>query len=90
MGYGGGGAGGDREHGTAVLRRLRRGWRERADPQGVGHRGKNPRPSHKAQNGERVGLDDVFSNGLRWPGDGRGEAKELANCHCTLDYAKEG
>ncbi|MGK5729717.1 phage portal protein [Streptomyces sp. URMC 124] len=52
--------------------------------------GTNPRPSHKAQNGERVALDDVFSNGLRWPGDGRGEAKELANCHCTLDYAKEG
>ncbi|MFC5144285.1 phage portal protein [Streptomyces aureoversilis] len=52
--------------------------------------GPNPRPSHKAQNGERVALDDVFSNGLRWPGDGRGEAKELAGCHCTLDYAKEG
>ncbi|PAU46179.1 phage portal protein [Streptomyces albireticuli] len=52
--------------------------------------GRNPRPSHKGQNGERVSLDDVFSNGLRWPGDGRGETKELVNCNCTLDYAKEG
>ncbi|MFV8127534.1 phage portal protein [Streptomyces syringium] len=50
--------------------------------------GQNPRPSHKAQDGERVGIDDVFSNGLRWPGDGRGETKELVNCNCTLDYAR--
>ncbi|MFE9935857.1 phage portal protein [Streptomyces hirsutus] len=51
--------------------------------------GTNPRASHKAQNGERVALDDVFSNGLRWPGDSGGETKELVNCKCTLDYAKE-
>jgi HK97 family phage portal protein len=51
--------------------------------------GTNPRASHKAQNGEQVGLDDVFSNGLRWPGDSGGETKELVNCNCTLDYAKE-
>ncbi|MFI5685896.1 phage portal protein [Streptomyces sp. NPDC051636] len=51
--------------------------------------GKNPRPSHKAQDGESVSLDDVFSNGLRWPGDGQGRAEELVNCNCTLDYAKE-
>ncbi|MCC9154898.1 phage portal protein [Streptomyces parvulus] len=51
--------------------------------------GKNPRPSHKAQDGEAVALDDVFSNGLRWPGDGKGDTKELVNCNCDLDYAKE-
>jgi HK97 family phage portal protein len=51
--------------------------------------GKNPRPSHKAQDGEAVSLDDVFSNGLRWPGDGSGKTAELVNCNCTLDYAKE-
>lgn len=51
--------------------------------------GKNPRPSHKAQDGESVSLDDVFSNGLRWPGDGSGKTAELVNCNCTLDYAKE-
>jgi HK97 family phage portal protein len=52
--------------------------------------GRNPRPSHKAQDGEAVRLDDVFSNGLRWPGDGSGRTEELVNCNCTLDYAKEG
>ncbi|MEU0808789.1 phage portal protein [Streptomyces sp. NPDC005970] len=52
--------------------------------------GKNPRASHKAQDGEAVSLDDVFSNGLRWPGDGKGRTEELVNCNCTLDYAKEG
>jgi hypothetical protein len=31
----------------------------------------------------------VFSNGLRWPGDSSGETKELVNCNCSLDYAKE-
>ncbi|MCX5522595.1 phage portal protein [Streptomyces bobili] len=51
--------------------------------------GTNPRPSHRAQDGERVSLDDVFSNGLRWPGDGKGEAKETANCNCRLEYAQE-
>ncbi len=51
--------------------------------------GKNPRPSHRAQDGERVSLDDVFSNGLRWPGDGMGDAKETANCNCRLEYAQE-
>lgn len=50
--------------------------------------GTNPRPSHKAQNGEAVALDDVFSNGLRWPGDGSGRTEELVNCKCTLDYAR--
>ncbi|MFE3853430.1 phage portal protein [Streptomyces griseorubiginosus] len=48
--------------------------------------GTNPRPSHKAQDGESVSLDDVFSNGLRWPGDSGGETKELVNCNCDLDY----
>ncbi|MFF5473338.1 phage portal protein [Streptomyces achromogenes] len=51
--------------------------------------GKNPRPSHRAQDGEQVSLDDVFSNGLRWPGDGQGDAKETANCNCRLEYAQE-
>jgi hypothetical protein len=50
--------------------------------------GRNPRPSHKAQDGEAVALDDVFSNGLRWPGDGKGRTEELVNCNCTLDYAR--
>lgn len=48
--------------------------------------GKLPRASHKAQDGDVVDLDDVFSNGLRWPGDSAGETKEVARCNCTLDY----
>lgn len=50
--------------------------------------GANPRPTHKALNGEVVGLEDVFSNGARWPGDGSVKLSEKANCKCTLDYDK--
>ena len=52
--------------------------------------GRNPRPSHKALDGEAVALDDVFGNGLRWPGDGLGDVKETARCNCSLDYTREG
>ena len=51
--------------------------------------GSNPRPSHAAQNGERVPLGDVFSNGLRWPGDRGGSVDETAGCQCSLDYSRE-
>lgn len=51
--------------------------------------GTAPRASHKALDGEAVGIDDVFGNGLRWPGDGAGKTEELVNCKCSLDYAKE-
>lgn len=43
----------------------------------------NPRPSHAAMNGETVGIDDVFSNGARWPG-GVGDPDEDAGCTCSL------
>jgi hypothetical protein len=48
---------------------------------------RNPRPSHAAQNGQTVDIEDVFSNGLRWPGDHYGNAAENANCTCRLDYS---
>lgn len=32
----------------------------------------NPRPSHSAMDGEKVPLNDVFSNGMKWPGDPEG------------------
>lgn len=51
--------------------------------------GANPRPSHRAQNGESTPIDDVFSNGLRWPGDRSGRTEETANCKCRLDYERE-
>lgn len=50
------------------------------------HTGPNPRPSHAAQNGETVDIDDVFSNGLRWPGDHFGDPDETAGCNCTVTY----
>lgn len=52
--------------------------------------GTNPRISHAAQNGETVNLGDVFSNGLRWPGDRGGSAEETVNCRCRLTYSREG
>jgi hypothetical protein len=52
--------------------------------------GRNPRPSHKALDGESLALDDVFGNGLRWPGDGMGRVEETARCNCDLDYEREG
>ncbi|MCY4726706.1 hypothetical protein NYO98_10490 [Nocardioides sp. STR2] len=47
----------------------------------------NPRTSHAAQNGETVDIGDVFSNGLRWPGDHFGTADDNAGCTCRLDYS---
>lgn len=45
--------------------------------------GANPRPTHAAMNGETVGIDDTFSNGLEWPGSG-GDAAEVAGCNCSI------
>lgn len=47
----------------------------------------NPRSDHAALNGERVGLADTFSNGMRWPGDPAGGAEQVANCVCALTFA---
>jgi HK97 family phage portal protein len=46
----------------------------------------NPRESHAAMNGEIVGIRDLFSNGLRWPGDPSGSAEDNANCQCSVDF----
>lgn len=45
--------------------------------------GPNPRESHSAMDGETVGINDSFSNGLDWPGAG-GDADEVAGCNCTV------
>jgi hypothetical protein len=45
----------------------------------------NPRSSHAALSGERVRIEDTFSNGLRWPGDSTaGDAEDRANCECSM------
>lgn len=45
----------------------------------------NPRPSHALMDGETVGVEDTFSNGMDWPGDSAGGADEVAGCTCELE-----
>ena len=48
---------------------------------------KNPRPDHVDMDGETVGIDQRFSNGLRFPRDPEdGRAEQLINCRCYLTY----
>lgn len=42
------------------------------------------RKSHAAVDGEVRELDKPFSNGLMYPGDSRGPAKEVIDCRCAL------
>lgn len=42
------------------------------------------RGSHRHLDGETVGLDAEFSNGLKYPGDPDGPASEVYNCRCTI------
>lgn len=50
----------------------------------------NPRSSHASMNGETVKMNEQFSNGLAWPGDGAsGDADELAGCQCELQINYE-
>lgn len=57
---------------------------------------KNPRDgirtpvNHVALDGETVGIDEKFSNGLRYPRDPNdGRAEEVINCRCYLTYGFE-
>lgn len=49
----------------------------------------DPRDSHAGMAGETVGIDDVFSNGMRWPGDADGGVDEVAGCQCGLVITPE-
>ena len=53
--------------------------------------GPNPRSSHAAMDGETVGIEEKFSNGMNWPGDG-GDVDEIAGCNCEVivDVPEEG
>lgn len=42
---------------------------------------------HPEMNGETVPVSENFSNGLAWPGDGRGGAAETAGCTCLLQLS---
>lgn len=48
------------------------------------------RDSHRAIDGEQVGVDEEFSNGLQFPGDMNGEPSEVYNCRCTITSIIEG
>jgi SPP1 gp7 family putative phage head morphogenesis protein len=48
------------------------------------------RHSHRQVDGEKVGMEDKFSNGLRYPGDPDGPGYEVYNCRCTLVADVEG
>jgi len=46
--------------------------------------GPNPRPSHAQMNGETVGVDEAFSNGMQWPAES-GDVDEVAGCNCSVE-----
>ena len=49
------------------------------------------RHSHRRLDGETVGVDEAFSNGLMYPGDpGPGIGSEVYNCRCTLVPVVDG
>lgn len=47
--------------------------------------GENPRESHAAMDGERVPIDEPFSNGAMWPGDDNLDPDESCGCNCTTE-----
>lgn len=49
-----------------------------------------PRKTHQALNGTAVGVDDVFPNGARWPGDSVLPAEEAAQCRCEITITGGG
>ena len=49
----------------------------------IWHTGSNPRPTHAAMDGEEVGIDEAFSNGLQWP-HSWGPVEEVAGCNCHV------
>lgn len=48
------------------------------------------RPKHAAQDGEIRDIDEAFSNGQKYPGDGIGGAAQNINCRCTIGGVVDG
>ena len=48
---------------------------------------RNPRSSHALMDGETVGIDETFSNGMTWPGDPVGGVDEVAGCQCSIEIS---
>lgn len=51
--------------------------------------GPNPRPEHAAMNGEKVLLDDKFSNGADWVHDDILGPNGTCNCNCVIEVTIE-
>lgn len=51
--------------------------------------GRNPRDWHVDMDGETVGIDEDFSNGLQFPGESGAPAEEVINCGCTCLYLSD-
>ena len=47
--------------------------------------GENPRQEHAAMNGQRVPIDEPFSNGCFWPGDENGDPDTTCGCNCSTE-----
>ena len=45
--------------------------------------GANARESHQLMDGERVPIDEPFSNGADWPGDDTLDPDESCGCNCS-------
>lgn len=48
--------------------------------------GPNARPSHAAMNGQTVGIEKPFSNGMQWPAESGG-VDEVAGCNCSIEVS---
>jgi HK97 family phage portal protein len=46
----------------------------------------NPRSTHALLDGETVNIDDLFSNGAKFPGDPSLDVSDRANCECIVDF----
>ncbi|MDF1599720.1 phage minor head protein [Mesorhizobium sp. YIM 152430] len=64
--------------GKVTANQVRKIWRATRDSR--------TRDSHAALDGESVGKDERFSNGLMFPCEPGGNPSEICNCRCSLDY----
>lgn len=67
----------------AVHQAQRQGYSKTAEKEWV--TGPNSRPTHAAMNGQRVPIDENFSNGARWPGDDNLSPEESCGCNCSTE-----
>ena len=71
----------------AIHQAQRGGYSQRVMKQWV--TGDNPRSSHQMMDGEKVPVDDNFSNGAYWPGDDNLDADESCGCNCSVEIIVE-